>query len=202
MRQCCPCACTRPCGTTRPTARTRPLIVFNSRRLLLMNWRFSYSSGRPVRLVRGECVRCCDNTGMHSYLIALRISGPTLDVAEVTVKLRLKPTQTRVAGQPHPGGKSVWDESMWEYEVHPSNSKSKRQWSSLEGGLKKTISAFRSRKRTLRHYQQRFKVCLFLRTFFVQFQRRPDVFSLPAKGVRRFGRRTILRHVFLLRGER
>jgi hypothetical protein len=93
---------------------------------------------------------------MHSYLVALRISGPTLDVADVTAKLSLKPSQTRIAGQSRPGGKSVWDESMWEYEVRP-NKNGKRDWSSLEQGLTRIVSAFRSRKRLLRNYQGRFK---------------------------------------------
>jgi hypothetical protein len=58
----------------------------------------------------------------------------------------------------------VWDESMWEYEVRPNRNR-KRDWSSLElePGLTKIASAFRSRKRLLRNYQRRFKVCIFFR---------------------------------------
>jgi hypothetical protein len=56
----------------------------------------------------------------------------------------------------------VWDESMWEYEVRPNRNR-KRDWSSLEleQGLTKIASGFRSRKRLLRNYQPRFKVCIF-----------------------------------------
>jgi len=109
---------------------------------------------------------------MHSYLVALRISGPTLDVADVTAKLSLKPSQTRIAGQSRPGGKSVWDESMWEYEVRPNRNR-KRDWSSLEQGLTKIVSAFRSRKRLLRNYQRRFKVCIFCGHFSSSFNGGP-----------------------------
>jgi len=114
---------------------------------------------------------------MHSYLVALRISGPTLDVADVTAKLSLKPSQTRIAGQSRPGGKSVWDESMWEYEVRPNRNR-KRDWSSLEQGLTKIVSAFRSRKRLLRNYQRRFKVCIFCGHFSSSFNGGP-AFSPP-----------------------
>ena len=109
---------------------------------------------------------------MHSYLVALRISGPTLDVADVTANLSLKPSQTRIAGQSRPGGKSVWDESMWEYEVRPNRNR-KRDWSSLEQGLTKIVSAFRSRKRVLRNYQRRFNVCIFCGHFSSSFNGGP-----------------------------
>jgi hypothetical protein len=109
---------------------------------------------------------------MHSYFVALRISGPTLDVADVTDNLRLKPSQTRIAGQSRPGGMSVWNESMWEYEVHPNRSR-KRDWSLLEQGLTKIISVFRSRKRPLRNYQRQFKVCIFCGHFSSSFNGGP-----------------------------
>jgi hypothetical protein len=111
---------------------------------------------------------------MHSYLVALRISGPTLDVADVTAKLSLKPSQTRIAGQSRPGVKSVWDESMWEYEVRP-NRNPKCDWSSLEQGLTKIISAFRSRKRLLRNYQRRSKVRIFCGHFSSSFNGGPTL---------------------------
>jgi len=114
-------------------------------------------------------------TTMHSYLVALRISGQTLDVAEVTAKLRLKPTQTRVAGQQRPGGKSRWNESMWEYEVLPSNKKSKSEWSSLEEGLAEILLTFRTHKRMLRQFQRRFKVCLFCGHFSSSFDGGPTL---------------------------
>jgi hypothetical protein len=61
---------------------------------------------------------------MHTYSVALRISGTDLDVDEVSAKLRLKPTQTRVIGQPRYSDKSVWSESMWEYEYDPVKARS------------------------------------------------------------------------------
>ena len=128
---------------------------------------------------------------MHSYLVALRISGPTLDVADVTAKLSLKPSQTRIAGQSRPGGKSVWDESMWEYEVRP-NRNSKRDWSSLEPGLTKIVSAFRSRKRLLRNYQRRFKVFLWRGHFSSSFGGGPTLSPKMLKALGDFGVELIL----------
>jgi len=61
---------------------------------------------------------------------------------------------------------------MWEYEVRP-NRNPKRDWSSLEEGLTKIISAFRSRKRLLRNYQRRFKVCIFCGHFSSTFNGGP-----------------------------
>jgi hypothetical protein len=85
---------------------------------------------------------------MHTYSVALRISGTDLDVDEVSAKLRLKPTQTRVIGQPRYSDKSVWSESMWEYDVRPSEGKV--VWDSLEDGLRTLLSAFVSREVELR----------------------------------------------------
>ena len=109
---------------------------------------------------------------MHTYAVALRISGKSLDASEVTAKLGLKPTQIRVAGQPRPGGKSEWDESMWEYEVLVG--KRSGAWPSLEEGLKKLIPKFRPHKRMLRHYQRRFRVCLFCGHFSSAFNGGPS----------------------------
>jgi hypothetical protein len=69
----------------------------------------------------------------------------------------------------------VWDESMWEYEVRPNRNR-KRDWSSLElePGLTKIASAFRSRKRLLRNYQRRFKVCIFCGHFSSSFNGGPN----------------------------
>jgi len=92
---------------------------------------------------------------MQTYSIALRISGKNLDVAEVTAKLRVNPTQTRIIGG-YRSPKSVWDETMWEYDVRPTGNKV--VWDTLEEGLQKLLSTLASRKRILRHYQRRFKV--------------------------------------------
>ena len=69
---------------------------------------------------------------MHEYSVALRISGVKFDPAEVTARLGLAPTQVRMTGQPRPGGKSVWDEAIWEYEVWSDR---RAAWPSLEEGL-------------------------------------------------------------------
>jgi hypothetical protein len=61
---------------------------------------------------------------------------------------------------------------MWEYEVRP-NRNPKRDWSSLEQGLSKIVSAFRSRKRLLRNYQRRFTVCIFCGHFSSSFNGGP-----------------------------
>jgi Domain of unknown function (DUF4279) len=109
-----------------------------------------------------------------------------LDVVDVTAKLSLKPSQTRIAGQSRPGGKSVWDESMWEYEVRPHRNP-KRNWSSLEQGLTEIISAFRSRKRLLRNYQRRFKVSIFCGHFSSSFNGGPTFSPLLLKELGNLG---------------
>src|SRR6266404_6171659 len=58
------------------------------------------------------------SSAMHTYSVALRISGTDLDLADVSAKLRLTRTQTRGIGQPR-SPNSVWPESMWKYEVRP-----------------------------------------------------------------------------------
>ena len=86
---------------------------------------------------------------MHEYTVALRISSSKLNPPEVTDALRLTPTQVRIAGQPRPGGKSVWDESMWEYEVFPSG---QAAWSSLEEGLTTLLDTLHSIRKPLERY--------------------------------------------------
>jgi hypothetical protein len=109
---------------------------------------------------------------MHTYAVALRISGKSLDAAEVTAKLGLKPTQVRTAGQPRAGGRSAWDESMWEYEVLVD--KRSGGWASLEKGLKKLIFKLHPHKRVLYHYQRRFRVCLYCGHFSSAFNGGPS----------------------------
>src|SRR5690242_21325727 len=83
---------------------------------------------------------------MHEYSVALRISGAKLDPTEVTTRLSLTPTQVRTAGQPR-SHKSVWDESMWEYEVRL---KGKTDWASLGEGLEAILEVFQSRTEVVR----------------------------------------------------
>jgi hypothetical protein len=111
---------------------------------------------------------------MHEYDVALRISGKTLDVTEVTSTLGLKPTQIRIAGQRR-SEKSVWDESMWEYRVLSSK---RMPWSSLEKGLDRIVSIFRPHQKLLRQYQRRFRVQLFCGHFSSSFDGGPT-FSPP-----------------------
>jgi hypothetical protein len=106
------------------------------------------------RLIKG--LQCLP-TIMHTYSVALRISGRDLDVAEVTAKLRLKPTQIRIIGQPR-SPNSVWSQSLWEYQIRPG--KEKPAWSSLEDGLRNALSVFVTRKKILRRYQRHFRVFL------------------------------------------
>jgi hypothetical protein len=121
---------------------------------------------------------------MHSYLVALRISGKGLDIAEVTAKLGIKPTQVRLRGQPR-SAKSVWDESTWEYEARANNRKG--QWRSLEDAVQKILSQFRPRRRTLRHYQRRFKVTLFCGHFSSSFNGGPRFSPALLKELGDFG---------------
>jgi hypothetical protein len=118
---------------------------------------------------------------MHEYSVALRISGEDLDPAEVTARLGLSPTEARISGQPRPGNKSVWDESMWEYEVWPDK---KTAWSSLEEGLLTLLSAFRSSGQILEGYQRTGNVFLWCGHFSSSFGGGP---SLPAELLKQLG---------------
>lgn len=97
-------------------------------------------------------------SAMHTYSVALRISGTDIDLAEVSDTLKLKPSQTRTMGQPRDSSNFVWPESMWEYEVRPSGSN--ELWDSLEDGLETLIATFASRVPQLRSYQRGSKVFL------------------------------------------
>jgi hypothetical protein len=124
---------------------------------------------------------------MHSYSAALRISGKKLVVTEVSAKLRLEPSQVRIAGQPRPGGRSVWDESMWEYRVWANKRNSKGDWSSLEKALLKIISTFEPHSRFLRHYQRRFEVLLWCGHFSSSFDGGPTFSPSLLKRLGDFG---------------
>jgi len=127
---------------------------------------------------------CCNNSQMHEYSVALRISGAKLDPAEVTARLRLTPTQVRTAGQARPGGKSAWDESMWEYEVCPEG---KAAWPSLEEGLGTLLSSFQSLHETLEHYQREFHVFLWCGHFSSSFDGGPTFSSTLLRQLGGFG---------------
>jgi hypothetical protein len=122
---------------------------------------------------------------MHSYLVALRITGKALNVTDVTHMLGITPTQTRIQGQLRPGGRSVWDESMWEYEVRGNNRKG--EWRSLEGGLDKILSRFAPSKKILRRYQRGFKVQLFCGHFSSSFNGGPKLSPALLKRLGNFG---------------
>jgi hypothetical protein len=126
---------------------------------------------------------------MHSYSVALRISGPDLDVADVSAMLRLKPTQTRIIGQSR-SPNSVWPDSMWEYEVRPGEGKV--AWDSLEDGLQTVLLAFVSRERELRNYQQRYKVFLWCGHFSSSFDGGPTFSPRILKSLTDFGVELIL----------
>ena len=126
---------------------------------------------------------------MHTYTVALRISGTDLDVADVSANLRLKPTQTRVIGQPR-STNSVWDEPMWEYDVRPGEGKA--VWYSLGDGLQKVLSAFVSRERELRNYQQRYRVFLWCGHFSSSFDGGPTLSPQVLKALADFGVELIL----------
>src|SRR6266699_1492325 len=127
---------------------------------------------------------------MHTYSVALRISGTHLDIGEVSAKLRLKPTQTRVMGQPRYSSGSVWSESMWEYQVQPGEGKV--VWDSLEGGLRTLLSAFVSRDVELRDYQRRHRVFLWCGHFSSSFREGPTLSPQILKDLGDFGVELIL----------
>jgi len=123
---------------------------------------------------------------MHSYLVSLRISGHALDPSKLTSELGIAPTQVRIKGQQRPGGKSVWDESMWEYEPTPPSG-GQREWLSLEEGLRAVLSLFASREQLLRDYQQRFRVCVFCGHFTSSFNGGPTFAPSLLKELGDFG---------------
>jgi hypothetical protein len=131
---------------------------------------------------------------MHTYSVALRISGTDLDVDEVSAKLRLKPTQTRVIGQRRFSTNSVWDESMWEYEVRPAEGKV--VWDSLEDGLQAVLSAFGSCDKEVRNYQQRYRVFLWCGHFSSSFSGGPTLSPQILKALGDFGVELILDTLF------
>jgi hypothetical protein len=129
------------------------------------------------------------SSAMHTYSVALRISETDLDLADISAKLRLKPTQTRVIGRPR-SPNSVWPESMWEYEVRPGEGKV--VWDSLEDGLQTVISAFVSREGELRNCWQRCKVFLWCGHFSGSFCGRPTLSPQILKALADFGVELIL----------
>jgi hypothetical protein len=131
---------------------------------------------------------------MHSYSVALRISGTDLDLAEVSDTLKLKPTQTRVKGQPRYSSDYIWPESVWEYEVRPGEDKV--MWDSLEDGLQTLISAFVLREAALRNYQRRFKVFLWCGDFSSSFGGGPRLSPQILKALGDFGVELILETYF------
>ena len=121
---------------------------------------------------------------MHTYLVSLRVSGNGLDASTITSELGIQPTQVRTKGQPR-GPQYVWDESIWEYEPKPTNGE--REWRSLEQGLNAVLSTFSSRQRTLREYQQRFKVFLFCGHFTSRFDGGPTLSPSMLEKLGEFG---------------
>jgi hypothetical protein len=126
---------------------------------------------------------------MHNYSVALRICGKDLDLAEVSATLKLNPTQTRLIGQPR-SPKSVWLESMWEYEARPGEDKI--FWNSLEDGLRQVVAVFVSRKSGLRKYQRRFKVFLWCGHFSSSFDGGPTLSPTMLKALSGLGVQLIL----------
>jgi len=77
---------------------------------------------------------------MHTFTVALRIFGQSLDPAKVALDYKMTPSQTRLTGERR-SANSAWDESMWEWEARPHDGDG---WSSLEQGLIALLGAFKS----------------------------------------------------------
>ena len=86
-------------------------------------WESSLCPRQAERLV----VRIAHLT-VHTGTVSLRIPSRTLDVAQVTSELGLRPTQTRAVGKRR-SADTVWDEASWELEVFPED---RSDWDSLE----------------------------------------------------------------------
>jgi len=122
---------------------------------------------------------------MHSYLVSLRISGKAFDPSDVTKDLSIEPTQVRIAGEPRPGGKSVWEESMWEYEARPTTGEI--EWLTLEAGLRELLSSFSNCVEKLRVYQRLNEVCIFCGHFSDSFNGGPSLSPALLKSLGDFG---------------
>jgi hypothetical protein len=120
---------------------------------------------------------------MHTYSVALRIVGSGLDVAQVSAKLRLQPTQTKVVKQPP-------DMQLWAYEVCPGNGNT--LWDSLEDGLRTLLSVFAGREGELQKYQSGYKVFLWCGHFSSSFDGGPTLSPQMLKALGDFGVELIL----------
>jgi hypothetical protein len=124
-----------------------------------------------------------NNSRMHEYSVALRITGVKLDLAELTSRLGLSPTQTRIAGERR-SATSLWTESLWEYEVRPDGAV---MWPSLEEGLKTLLLTFASRQTVLHTYTNEYSVFLWCGHFSSSFNGGPTFSADLLKRLGDFG---------------
>lgn len=108
---------------------------------------------------------------MHTYTVSLRVSSPSLDVAQVTRELGLTPTQTRSVGERKSSDK-VWDEALWELEVFP---KGRTDWDSLEEGLAALLKIFAPTTEALQEYRKRNDVFIWCGHFSSSFDGGPHL---------------------------
>jgi hypothetical protein len=120
---------------------------------------------------------------MHTYSVALRITGSKLDVSEVSARLGLQPTQTQLFRQPE-------GIQLWIYQVRPEGEKV--NWDSLEEGLRKLISVFAGREKELHSYQRENEVFLWCGHFSSSFNGGPTLSPQILKALGDFGVELIL----------
>jgi len=120
---------------------------------------------------------------MHTFTVALRISGRSLDAIKATKDLGITPTQTRIAGERR-GANSTWDETMWEWETHPDNG---GDWHSLEQGLAVLLNVFIPKRETLQKYRQEHSVYIWCGHFSSSFDDGPRFSAELLKSLGDFG---------------
>jgi hypothetical protein len=156
-------------------------------KLTLHNSREVRNGSRPYKIgefpMSVQFQTCHRIWGMHSYTVSLRISSRELDISQITRELGLTPTQTRARGE-HRSGHTVWDESMWEFEVLPEG---QSDWNSLEAGLEVLLNIFFQHAKTIREYRNTHDVSIWCGHFSSSFDGGPSLSAEMLKSLGDFG---------------
>jgi uncharacterized protein DUF4279 len=120
---------------------------------------------------------------MHTYTVSLRISSAELDVAQVTKKLGLAPTQTRMVGE-RKSADEVWDKALWELEVFP---KGRTDWDSLEVGLATLLKIVLPQKKAIEEYSKNHDVFIWCGHFTSSFDGGPYLSAEILRALGEFG---------------
>ena len=87
----------------------------------------------------------------HRYTVQFRIAGRNVDAANISLRLSLRPTQIRIAGDRR-SEERVWDESLWAYDGTAENPSTTTEWDSLEDGLVFLLNVLEQKKQLIDPY--------------------------------------------------